>query len=353
VRLTSRWPSPQRDRADRLPCTARLGNGDPRPRDRAVQDALLQPGGCPGPSTGRGPGSSGSPWRKARRAGRGAAAPSTHDQHIIRAASKVHQHPARRAPRYVRLHHGVAGNLTPPRSARPGDAGRRGPGMPGAKGPNAAGADPVLSGPLGPRPCSPTDLRPWATGANHTRLRSAGQERTGAMGVILPPPLSVPWELKPISSAMVGSETLPGGRKRYWVKHRVLKGVTPPMLVWWFGHLEGDVEIEGRLLNRYRVWHRPPPRSCQPQLTAPTRRAENPGRPRAGRVLEGTFGPGCRGATGDQDENCSAHSWRAAADGWAGARTGYACSAVAHSSRNPTSRRYTMATSPCGLCLIR
>jgi hypothetical protein len=27
------------------------------------------------------------------------------------------------------------------------------------------------------------------------------------------------------------------------------------MLVWWFGHLEGDVEIEGRVLDRYRVWH--------------------------------------------------------------------------------------------------
>jgi hypothetical protein len=75
------------------------------------------------------------------------------------------------------------------------------------------------------------------------------------VSVILPPPLPVPWDLKPISSATVGSETLPAGRKRYWVKHSVLKGVTPPMLAWWFGHLEGDVEIEGRLLNRYRVWH--------------------------------------------------------------------------------------------------
>jgi hypothetical protein len=27
------------------------------------------------------------------------------------------------------------------------------------------------------------------------------------------------------------------------------------MLVWWFEHLEGDVEIEGRVLDRYRVWH--------------------------------------------------------------------------------------------------
>jgi hypothetical protein len=75
------------------------------------------------------------------------------------------------------------------------------------------------------------------------------------MAVTLPPPFAVPWDLKPMSSAATGAETLSDGRKRYWVKHSVLKGVTPPMLVWWFSHLEGDVEIEGRLLNRYRVWH--------------------------------------------------------------------------------------------------
>lgn len=27
------------------------------------------------------------------------------------------------------------------------------------------------------------------------------------------------------------------------------------MLVWWFKHLEGDVEYAGKKLNRYRVWH--------------------------------------------------------------------------------------------------
>jgi len=75
------------------------------------------------------------------------------------------------------------------------------------------------------------------------------------MAVTVPPPLSVPWDLKPVSSATAGSGTLPDGRRRYWVKHSVLKGVTPPMLVWWFGHLEGDVEIGGRQVNRYRVWH--------------------------------------------------------------------------------------------------
>jgi len=50
--------------------------------------------------------------------------------------------------------------------------------------------------------------------------------------------------VKPLSSATAGSETLADGRKRFWVKHEVLKGVTPAMLIWWFRHLEGNVEID-------------------------------------------------------------------------------------------------------------
>ena len=71
----------------------------------------------------------------------------------------------------------------------------------------------------------------------------------------LPPPLSVPWDLKPFSSATSRSETLADGRKRYSVKHDVIKGVTSAMLVWWFGHLEGDVEVDGRFAasSRRRV----------------------------------------------------------------------------------------------------
>ncbi len=72
----------------------------------------------------------------------------------------------------------------------------------------------------------------------------------------LPEPLSVPWQLKSVSSAESGLETLTDGRKRYWVRHEVLKGVTRHMLSWWFAHFaEGEVEIEGRPLDRYRVWH--------------------------------------------------------------------------------------------------
>ena len=72
----------------------------------------------------------------------------------------------------------------------------------------------------------------------------------------IPEPLSVPWQLKPVLSAQSGVETLADGRKRYWVKHEVLKGVGPSMLAWWFTHFaEGEVEIQGRPFDRYRVWH--------------------------------------------------------------------------------------------------
>jgi len=82
------------------------------------------------------------------------------------------------------------------------------------------------------------------------------RRRSTATKPALPEPLSVPWQLKPASSAQSGVETLADGRKKYWVKHEVLKGVTPRMLAWWFAHFaEGEVNIEGQRLNRYRVWH--------------------------------------------------------------------------------------------------
>jgi hypothetical protein len=39
------------------------------------------------------------------------------------------------------------------------------------------------------------------------------------------------------------------------IRHDVLKAVTPEMLVWWFGNIGGDIEILGKRLNRYLVWH--------------------------------------------------------------------------------------------------
>jgi hypothetical protein len=71
----------------------------------------------------------------------------------------------------------------------------------------------------------------------------------------LPEPLALGWALKPVASADAGVERLPDGRTKFWIRHDVIRGVTPRMLVWWFSHLEGDVAIGGRTYNRYRVWH--------------------------------------------------------------------------------------------------
>ncbi len=68
-------------------------------------------------------------------------------------------------------------------------------------------------------------------------------------------PVTLPWGLKPLGSAECGAERLTDGRLSYWIRHDIVKGVTPRMLVWWFSHLEGDVLIAGQRINRYRAWH--------------------------------------------------------------------------------------------------
>ena len=72
---------------------------------------------------------------------------------------------------------------------------------------------------------------------------------------IPPAPLPINWICKTVESARSGLEILTDGRLRCWIEHDLVRNVTPEMLVWWFKHLEGDVEIEGVRFNRYRVWH--------------------------------------------------------------------------------------------------
>lgn len=54
---------------------------------------------------------------------------------------------------------------------------------------------------------------------------------------------------------MSGVEALNDGRVYCWIRHDVIRGVTPEMLVWWFKNLEGTVMIDGIAYDRYRVWH--------------------------------------------------------------------------------------------------
>ena len=68
-------------------------------------------------------------------------------------------------------------------------------------------------------------------------------------------PLRLPWELKENLTAKSGADELPDGRTRHWVDE-ILTGMTPKMFVWWFiGGLIGDMDIDGRPVPRYRVWH--------------------------------------------------------------------------------------------------
>ena len=72
----------------------------------------------------------------------------------------------------------------------------------------------------------------------------------------IPEPLQIDWIKKPVENAVSGVEVLKDGRVFCWIKHEIVRGVTPKMLVWWFKHLEGTVTIDGVAHNRYRVWRR-------------------------------------------------------------------------------------------------
>ena len=71
----------------------------------------------------------------------------------------------------------------------------------------------------------------------------------------IPEPLPIDWICKPLNSARSGVEVLPDGRIYCWIEHETIKGVSPEMLVWWFKHLEGELEVNGVKYDRYRVWH--------------------------------------------------------------------------------------------------
>jgi hypothetical protein len=75
------------------------------------------------------------------------------------------------------------------------------------------------------------------------------------MTVKIPAPLDIPWKQKPLESAETEISTLPDGRIKLWIRHDIVRGVTPTMLVWWFKNLEGDIELGGKRVSRYRAWH--------------------------------------------------------------------------------------------------
>lgn len=70
-----------------------------------------------------------------------------------------------------------------------------------------------------------------------------------------PPPIAVPWTMKSLSSAETKVERLADGRLRFSIRHEVLAGVIPAMLVWWFNNMDGTLRIGDVDVPRYRVWH--------------------------------------------------------------------------------------------------
>jgi hypothetical protein len=70
------------------------------------------------------------------------------------------------------------------------------------------------------------------------------------------PPIELGWPLKPVESAEhTRVERDEHGRSRFFIRHDVVRGVSPEMLVWWFNHMRGDAEVAGQRVSRYRMWH--------------------------------------------------------------------------------------------------
>jgi hypothetical protein len=71
----------------------------------------------------------------------------------------------------------------------------------------------------------------------------------------LPPPRELPWPLKPLESAQTSLSYDEFGRMVMRIRHDVLKGLTPEMVARWFGNIGGDMDVDGKRLNRYLAWH--------------------------------------------------------------------------------------------------
>lgn len=69
------------------------------------------------------------------------------------------------------------------------------------------------------------------------------------------PPRQLPWPLKPLDSARTSLSYDRFGRMVMQIEHDLVRGLTPRMVAWWFRNIGGDMQVEGKRLNRYLVWH--------------------------------------------------------------------------------------------------
>jgi len=70
----------------------------------------------------------------------------------------------------------------------------------------------------------------------------------------LPPPLDLDWPMKAWEDAELELR-YERAHMIMTIEHELVRGVTPAMLDWWFRHIGGEMEVNGRTYSRYRVWH--------------------------------------------------------------------------------------------------
>ena len=70
----------------------------------------------------------------------------------------------------------------------------------------------------------------------------------------LPPPLDLDWPMKAWEDAELELR-YERAHMMMTIEHELVRGVTPAMIDWWFRHIGGEMEINGRTYSRYRVWH--------------------------------------------------------------------------------------------------
>ncbi len=61
--------------------------------------------------------------------------------------------------------------------------------------------------------------------------------------------------MKPVSTAKTTQSTLASGQLALTIEHDVIRGVTPPMLRWWFENLGHTMSYKGQTYPRYLLWH--------------------------------------------------------------------------------------------------
>lgn len=63
------------------------------------------------------------------------------------------------------------------------------------------------------------------------------------------------YPLRTVDSATVRYTSAPHRRRRVTIDHRPLPGVTPDMLLGWFGNLGGTMRYGDAVIDRYLAWH--------------------------------------------------------------------------------------------------